>query len=195
MANRKPYQLSRAQAAGLDVPETLITNDPEAVRAFRQRYQGEVVFKILTNTRTQFTETRVLTEQALEKVGAARYAPTIFQRKLEADHHLRVTFVDDAIFAARLEPERPEARYDWRLDHYVRIEAVELDARLQTKIVAVMREIGLRYGALDFIVTADGTPWFLEVNPSGQFLFVEIETRQGISRAIADALLGRHATI
>jgi hypothetical protein len=75
MANRKPYQLSRAQAAGLDVPETLITNDPEAVRAFRQRFQGEVVFKILTNTRTQFTETRVLTEQALEKVGAARYLP------------------------------------------------------------------------------------------------------------------------
>jgi hypothetical protein len=189
VGGRKPYQLGRAAAAGLHVPETLITNDPAEAREFWERLNGQVVFKILSNTRTQFTQTRVMAEPDLDQIEAVRFAPTIFQRRLEPAHHLRITVVDEQIFGARLTATREEARYDWRLDRDVGIEAIELEPEFSRSILALMRDLNLRYGALDFIVTEDGQPWFLEVNTSGQFLFVEIETKQPISRAIAAAIL------
>lgn len=54
-----------------------------------------------------------------------------------------------------------------------------------------MAAVGLRYGAFDFRVDRDGAPWFLECNPEGQYLWIEIETGLAISRAIAFALAGR----
>ena len=39
-----------------------------------------------------------------------------------------------------------------------------------------MAAVGLRYGAFDFRVDPDGAPWFLECNPEGQYLWIEIET-------------------
>ncbi len=189
VAGRKPYQLARAAALGLDVPETLITNDPDKARQFWLDLDGEVIFKILSNTRTQFTQTRALGAAEIDQLPALRYAPAIFQRKLEPANHLRVTVVDQHVFAARLTTTRPEARYDWRLDRDVSIEAAGLSAATAGKIRTLMDDLGLRYGAIDFVVTADGREWFLEVNPSGQFLFVEIETGQPISRTIAESLL------
>ena len=51
------------------------------------------------------------------------------------------------------------------------------------------RSLGLRYGAADLILSTEGEYVFLEVNPGGQFLFVEIQAGVPISDAIADALV------
>jgi hypothetical protein len=193
VADRKPHQLARAIEAGMNVPPTLVSSDPTEIVDFRERLGADIVFKILTNTRTQFTETRVLEHSDLDRIDATRHAPTIFQKKLDADHHLRVTVIDDHMFAARLRTMSPDARHDWRLDHGVRIEAMELSADQRVKILDLMRRLGLRFGALDFLVTPDGCDWFLEVNPAGQFLFVELETGQPISRTLAEALMRQPA--
>ncbi len=52
-----------------------------------------------------------------------------------------------------------------------------------------MNRLGLRFGALDFLVTPDGEWYFLEINPNGQWAWIEQETGLPISDAIADALL------
>ncbi len=44
------------------------------------------------------------------------------------------------------------------------------------------------YGALDFIVTPEGQHVFLEVNPAGQYLWVEAQTKLPITAALADVL-------
>jgi hypothetical protein len=55
-----------------------------------------------------------------------------------------------------------------------------------------MRSLGLVFGALDFVVTdkADETHQFIEINPNGQWGWIENNTGQPISRALADALKG-----
>ena len=53
----------------------------------------------------------------------------------------------------------------------------------------MQRELGLRYGAYNFQIDAEGHYWFFEVNPGSQFLLVEIATGQPISRAFAGALM------
>jgi D-alanine-D-alanine ligase-like ATP-grasp enzyme len=48
-----------------------------------------------------------------------------------------------------------------------------------------MRRLGLTFGALDFVMTADGDLVFLEVNPNGQWLWLDDQLDFGISEAVA----------
>ncbi|MEV4245300.1 hypothetical protein AB0J63_18065 [Streptosporangium canum] len=48
---------------------------------------------------------------------------------------------------------------------------------------------GLTYGAIDLILTPDGRYVFLEINPNGQFLWIEDATGLPIGAAIGDLLM------
>jgi hypothetical protein len=189
-ANRKPLQLAMAREVGLRVPPTLISNDAQEIREFVATCAQGVVFKILSTTRFQFTETRVFDPRAHPALlGAARYAPTIFQARVAPQEHLRVTVVDDEIFVAAIRTTAPEALWDWRLDRDCAITEGSLAADDANRVRTLLRRLGLRYGALDLIVDDEGESWFLEVNPGGQFLFAEIHAGLPISDALARSLL------
>jgi glutathione synthase/RimK-type ligase-like ATP-grasp enzyme len=119
-----------------------------------------------------------------------RLAPTIFQQRIAARHHLRATYVDGDIFTASLTTRQTFAQDDWRLDPSRDTVASNLDADTTLRVRELMRVLGLRYGAIDFVVDNEALPCFLEVNPSGQFLFCEIHAGLAISHAIASALTG-----
>ena len=72
-----------------------------------------------------------------------------------------------------------------------KITATELPDDVVEKLRQLMRRLGIVYGAVDFRRTADGRHVFLEVNPAGQWLFVEGKTRQPIARALADLLASK----
>lgn len=74
------------------------------------------------------------------------------------------------------------------MNHDVTITATDLPGAVATAIAALMQRLGLVYGALDFRRQPDGAWRFLEINPAGQFLFVEEQTRQPIARTIAAQL-------
>jgi glutathione synthase/RimK-type ligase-like ATP-grasp enzyme len=57
------------------------------------------------------------------------------------------------------------------------------------KLLQFMEHFGLNYGAIDIIVTVDGRYVFLEVNPVGEFFWLELYAGLPISNAIADLLL------
>jgi glutathione synthase/RimK-type ligase-like ATP-grasp enzyme len=52
-----------------------------------------------------------------------------------------------------------------------------------------MSELGLVFGAVDFICTPAGEYVFLEVNPGGEWGMLERDLRLPISEAIAAALV------
>jgi hypothetical protein len=189
-ANRKVLQLQVASRVGLRIPRTLVSTDPHEVRAFEEQNNGDIIFKCLTNTAFQFTETRRLEPAHWERSGAMCLAPTIFEERIAAQHHLRATYVDGDIFTARLTTRQAFAQDDWRLDPSRDVAASNLDADTTLRVKELMRLLGLRYGAIDFIVDNEAMPCFLEVNPSGQFLFSEIHAELPISKAIALALTG-----
>jgi glutathione synthase/RimK-type ligase-like ATP-grasp enzyme len=51
-----------------------------------------------------------------------------------------------------------------------------------------MRRLGLVYGAIDLRLTGDGRYVFLEINPAGQFRYVEEQTGQPLAAALAARL-------
>jgi MvdD pre-ATP grasp domain len=183
----KPFQLATAARLGLDIPRTCVTNEPADARAFMRGLGKPAVFKILTGTAWQFAETREFKPEHEAHLPALRHAPAIFQQ-LVPGLDLRVTVVDGRAFAVAIRPRNPGARLDWRLDASAAYEPHELDASVAERLVRLVSALGLRYGAVDLRLSEEGRHVFLEVNPSGQFLFCDIHAGQAISAALAEAL-------
>jgi glutathione synthase/RimK-type ligase-like ATP-grasp enzyme len=133
----------------------------------------------------------VLRPTELQYLEATRLAPVIFQEYVPADVDLRVTVIGDEVFPAAIHSQETEYPFDFRMTmDAARMEADELPADVVDMLHAFMDRLGLVYGAVDMRRTPDGRHVFLEVNPAGQFLFVEERTGQPIAAALARALAG-----
>lgn len=193
-ANYRTVQLMAARLAGLPVPPTLITNDPDRARAFAAE-QGELIYKPMTHTSPgagQLLYASPISPRELDGDDGKAIAGTmhLLQRRIRAQYAVRLTAVDDRMFAAAIHAHSEAAAVDWRSDYdALTYEPVEPPSQIITGIRTMMSRLGLRFGALDFLVTPDGEWHFLEVNPNGQWAWIEQETSLPISEAIADALL------
>ena len=117
VASRKAYQLQLAGRLGLEIPQTLISNCPQAARDFVQRLGlGRVIYKAFSATEQDWRETRLLREEELAKLDAVKYAPVIFQSYVEADVDLRITVVGDQVFAAAIHSQNTSYKVDFRMD-------------------------------------------------------------------------------
>jgi glutathione synthase/RimK-type ligase-like ATP-grasp enzyme len=189
VAIHKPYQLALAQTLGLDIPETVMTSDPDEARAFWRACEGDVIYKQFIALPQAWAETRRLGEAETKVADAAiRLAPVIFQRHVAAVADLRVTIIGDEIFAAAVDVRDLAYDVDVRMNIVQNYVAHDLPDDVADKLRAMMRRLGLVYGAIDLRLTADGRYVFLEINPAGQFLYVEQSTGQPITATLADRL-------
>ena len=108
---------------------------------------------------------------------------------------LRVTVVGRRAFAASIDSNALErSQTDWRREGVALIDRWQpyaLPADVERGLLGVMDALGINYGAADFVVTPEGRHVFLEVNPAGEFFWLERQNGLPISEAIADVLLGR----
>jgi glutathione synthase/RimK-type ligase-like ATP-grasp enzyme len=190
-AQHKTFQLTAAQEVGLSIPRTLVSNDPDEARRFIQESVRGVVFKIFASTERYWRETRVITVQEMEVLDSVRYAPVIFQEYVAAVCDLRVTIVGQAVFAAAIYADGATYPVDYRMNlRKARIEQFTLPLTVEQRLKALLKRLGLIYGAVDLRLTSDDHYIFLEVNPSGEWLFIENATGQPISRSLAHLLAG-----
>lgn len=186
-AAHKPWQLDMARRIGLSIPDTLITTDPENVRAFWEARGGEVIYKPFLQTFHSWRETRRLKEEELALLDSLRLAPVIFQSLVPGAADLRVTVIGDELLPAAVDIRKMEYKLDVRLNQQA-YERHDLPADVSAKLLELMRAIGLHYGAIDLRLTPDGDYVFFEVNPAGQFLFVEHACGLPISQVLAGHL-------
>jgi glutathione synthase/RimK-type ligase-like ATP-grasp enzyme len=193
VASHKPYQLALAQQIGLDIPPTLMTNDVEEARVFWRRHEGEVIYKQFRALPIAWRETRRLKPADESQADAVAHAPVIFQKHVPAVADLRVTAIAGEFFAAAADVSNAEYPQDIRLNLAVKYAPHDLPQDVTAKLLELMRRLGLVYGAIDLRLTPEGRYVFLEINPAGQFLYVEYATRQPIAAALAKALLEKRA--
>jgi hypothetical protein len=191
VAHHKPFQLAVATEVGLEIPRTLITNDPDEARRFADELGAErVIYKTFLATEQHWRETRALRAEELPLLDRVKLAPVIFQELVPAEEDIRVTVVGDTLFATAIVPAPGGYQLDYRMDlagaSYV---PTELPPEVADRIRALMRRLGLLYGALDLRRRADGSCVFLEINPAGEWLFVEERSGQPITEAVADFLV------
>jgi MvdD family ATP-grasp ribosomal peptide maturase len=198
-AENKQLQLKIAREVGLRIPRTLITNEPEAVRRFARECKRGMIMKTLSSfaiyeqgeQRVVFTST-VQTKE-LERLADLRNCPATFQEQVAKALELRITIVGDRVFSASIDSQRSERScIDWRRDGLGLMEDWEqyqLPAEVEERLLKLMRRLGLNYGAADFILTPDGQHIFLEVNPCGEFFWLEKHPGLPLSGAIAQLLV------
>jgi hypothetical protein len=168
-AEGKLLQLRVAKDVGLPVPETLVTTDPERLRAFIAELSGEVVVKPLKDTRLDQLATLEVTAEMLAHEPSVKMAPAIWQRKIIGRHHLRVCVFGSQTIAVLLTSDH----LDWRRDPNLRATAFSLDNVTCQRLGDMLARLGIRMGVFDFKIDEDGSLWWLELNPQGQFLFLE----------------------
>lgn len=199
-AENKQLQLQVASELGLEIPRTLITNDPDAVLEFAETCENGLVTKMLSsfaiyeNGRERVVFTNPVKPQDLEDMSGLRLCPMTFQEMVPKALELRVTVVGRNVFAASIDSQSSErATYDWRRDGAGLVEEwrpYEMPEDAKARLLRLMDFFGLNYGAVDFIVTPGGRLIFLEVNPVGEFFWLEHSPGLPISKAMADVLLG-----
>ncbi|HYO99832.1 MAG TPA: MvdD family ATP-grasp ribosomal peptide maturase [Pyrinomonadaceae bacterium] len=200
-AENKQLQIQAARELGLDTPRTLITNDPEAVRAFARTCERGMITKMLSSFAIhedgaeKVVFTNPVTAEDLNDLDGLQLCPMTFQEHVSKRLELRVTIVGERVLAAAIDSQASErAAHDWRRDGTSLLDAwqtYELPPEVEEKLLRLMHYFDLNYGAADLIVTPEGRHVFLEVNPVGEFFWLERCPGLPISGAIADVLLGR----
>lgn len=168
-AANKLVQLNAAVAAGFDVPRTLVSQDPAAVRAFWAELAGQVVAKPVVGTREAMLFTQMVTPAMLADAEAIKLCPTIYQEFVPGLRHIRLNCFGDTCHAALIQ----SAKLDWRPDLNVPIDVWPVPTSLGQRCRAVLSALRLEMGVFDFKITPDERIIWLEVNPQGQFLFLE----------------------
>jgi MvdD family ATP-grasp ribosomal peptide maturase len=198
-AENKQLQLQIARDIGLDTPRTLTTNNPVAVKQFAQECQQGMITKMLSSFaiydeqgREKVVFTNPISSEDLDNLDGLRFCPMTFQEKIPKALELRTIIVGKRVLTAAVDSQAlDKARYDWRKQGIALLNAWEsytLPEDVEEKLLKLMAEFGLNYGALDIILTPDGRHVFLEVNPVGEFFWLERCPGLPISQAIAEVL-------
>lgn len=195
-AENKPLQLAIALQLGFRIPDTRITNDINFVRDLRET--GSLIAKPLRSALVGTeSDPRVIFTNSIEEreelnEHAVSVAPIIFQHQIEKAVDVRVTVVGSRIFAAAIHSQmEEETRVDWRKGSNVLLEHSVLDIPLeiQEKCIALVGRLNLKFGAIDLILDKNGEFWFLEINPNGQWAWIEYRTGLPITSGIVDELV------
>jgi hypothetical protein len=196
LAELKLAQLRRAHAFGFALPDTLVTNDPGAARRFAQHRpiiaKTVMASGVAIDGVDQAIFTTALGREDLHPDAAIQACPVIFQRRIPTQFDLRVTVVGSRVFASRISiTDRTHQDVDWRTVESSRLvyEHEALPVAFETMCIRFVQAFGLAYGALDFVVSPEGERIFLEINPSGQWGWIERALGLPITDSILDALL------
>lgn len=188
-AEHKPLQLAVAERLGLTVPPTLISNDLAGVRAFIAEHE-HVIYKALRWTSYRRSDGVGLTTwtepvTADEVDESVTVVPHLFQARINKVADLRVVVVGTKVFAVRIGSDL----LDWRADYSALTHTpVTLPTGMEKALTSHLEHFGLASGSFDLCITHDGDLHWLELNPNGQWGWLEDETGLPIAAAFADLL-------
>jgi hypothetical protein len=182
----KPAQAQAIVRAGLLTPPTLVTNVPEAARAFHAAH-GRIIYKSISAVRSIVREWLPDSGPDLAAVSAL---PTQFQAFVPGVN-IRVHVVGEQVFATEIESSAIDYRYVADSDVAVGMHPVELAADTAAACIALTRTLGLEMSGIDLKRTPDGECYCFEVNPSPAYSFFEELGGQPIAAALVALLAGK----
>ena len=197
-AEIKALQLAEASKAGLTTPDTLISNDPARAAAFvAELGDAQCAIKPLIALGVTDAQGYRLPLTTILPVGHAlesvALAPNIFQPYVAKAFELRCIVIGRNIFCAKINSQACElTRVDWRAgarEH----EHFDLPEHVAAAIHRLMDSFGINFASIDMIVTPDGEFVFLELNPNGQWLWLENELGLPLVASMADLLTTYHS--
>lgn len=184
-ASHKIEQLTIARGLGFMIPDTLVTQDREVLVEFYQRYR-RVIAKPMASGCVErsggqpdsLIYTNQIRPENLDDLGDLAVCPTLFQQCIDKSADVRISVVDHYVHAVALYAvdydgnQRCDIRRNNMAD--VRYETIEVPASVTAAISKLMAHYQLRFGAIDMAVSTNGDWYFLEINPNGQWAWLDL---------------------
>ena len=184
-ASNKIYQLSIAHQCGFRITDTLISQSREEVKAFSESHPGGVIVKPVVGTAGPLMYTEFVGDTSRFEDRSFQICPAVYQEYISGTRHIRLNCFGDHSYAAVIE----SLELDWRPNLNVPVKAWDVPGALHKKVRGVLDSLGLEMGVIDIKQTEEGEFVWLEVNPQGQFLFLEPLTGLPLSEIFAGYLL------
>lgn len=193
-AENKLLQLQLAKEIGLTIPPTLITNSKKELLQFYNNNGKNIIVKPISQTRIQdpnnraFIFTNQMPNSIMTDLSKYDLTPCIYQKNIEKDYEIRVTVVDNKAFSAVVySQDLEETKLDWRRAK-LNFGNIVIPSKIEEMCIKLIKRLNISFGAIDLIKTKSGEYFFLEVNPNGQWVWIENHTGLKISEAIIDFL-------
>jgi glutathione synthase/RimK-type ligase-like ATP-grasp enzyme len=180
--NNKSVQLLLARACGMNVPRTLMSNSPQAVRKYFGGNPQRTICKTFSTHIWEkeqggpvvVTETFELSADMLPSDEVLTYAPAIYQEMVVKKFDVRMVLLGAAVYSYSL--HNPKGALDWRHDAtqgLLRVEAIATPPEVEKSVLEFAAKSGIACGSFDFAIDNQDRWWFLEVNEGGQFLWLD----------------------
>jgi glutathione synthase/RimK-type ligase-like ATP-grasp enzyme len=193
-AENKLLQLRIAKEIDFITPETIVTSSKEDLNQFLKEHNNQVIIKPINQGRINETEgfknifTNILSLEHINNLDKYDLTPSIFQSYIEKEYEIRVTVVDGKVFSAKVESQQNEkTKIDWRKEK-LKFTEYKLPDDISEKCLSLVKILDLNFGAIDLIKSKKGEYVFLEINPNGQWAWIEFDTNLKISEAIISFL-------
>lgn len=196
-ANNRIQQLTHAKQVGFNIPSTLITNDPKSAHSFYGKHDGDIIVKVLHHHDIEIKNkvysiySHVVTEKDLSKFKDLIYAPCVLQKRIHNCSEIRVTVIKDKAFSVKLGSE--ELALKSADMHRIPVSTIpkntiQLKKEDELRCIKLIDSLGLLYGAIDLLIDKDGKLFFLEVNPTGDWLWIEHQTNVPITSSVVNLI-------
>jgi glutathione synthase/RimK-type ligase-like ATP-grasp enzyme len=193
-AEKKVYQLSIAGKHGLHVPETIASNNPEEIRLFASAHKDIICKPIYhglfveKGKKYSIHATKIPHKNLINDIQLEA-CPVLIQELVNKKADVRLTIVGERAFAVKITtPTCPDV-VDWRkYSDLITYEVIDFDNSTISNCKKMLRELGLIYGAFDFAITHNDEPYFLEVNPTGEWAWLENQLDIPIRDALIELL-------
>jgi len=198
-AINKVEQLTEALSIGFQIPDTLISSDKKAISSFVQSSEKSIIAKAVKHgfvnreNKIWVASTRRLSDGYLEDYESYAEIPITYQHEIEKAFDIRVVVVGKEVFATAIHSQaHKETEVDWRLgdllDIDLRHEKIILPESIEKKCQELVRHFSLQYSSMDLVCSKNNEYYFLELNPNGQWAWIEQEAGHPIRDAIIDTL-------
>lgn len=197
-AASKMLQLAVARGLGVRTPDTIFSNSKEAFLPLLQKHE-DISLKSI-NADGFFTDDGMeyvfysrkakSNEIATQPNEAFEQTACFLQNYVEKKYELRITVCNEDVIACKIDNQSlddDKGKIDWRqgYDYGLKQEIIEIPNKIKRFCTSFIKEMHLNFGCFDFIVTPEDEYVFLECNPNGQWLWIELATGYDISKIIA----------
>ncbi|NEQ69806.1 MAG: hypothetical protein F6K21_30805 [Symploca sp. SIO2D2] len=192
-------QIPIAQKLEITIPPTIVTNSYKAACSFVSQ-QGSCIIKsmrysgFLHDSKQYACYTRPIDVETLEEFRESiELAPVFIQKRIAKKAEYRVTIIGEHHFVCRIDAEHTndsDVTLDWRVTEPEKLVHVpdKLPLDYLNKLSKMLEEFDLQFGAFDIIRDDDNTLYFIELNPNGQWYWIEILTKMPMVRAMVELI-------
>lgn len=189
-AEIKPYQLYLAEKIGFKIPNTIIANDIPPQNFVGDKLILKTLDPALLNLdgKEGFVYTNIVSYKELKGANLSS-TPVIFQEPLIPKIDIRVTVIDETVFAVTIKKNNKGIDIDWRLEKdSLDYSEIKIPYKIENKCIKLLKELDLKFGAIDLVIYGEDY-YFIEINPTGEWSWLMSHTDLAIDKTIAELLI------